>query len=665
MNDGVEACLEYRVVFLLTRPMAPAGHAAADRRPASPSQAQCLPCDQSHTLLKRNFPRHGTLADGSIGAAAASVLLPLRPARSPSPSSSLDSLGCTRAPAPTNHAPISTVSLPRLITHSAFALAAGDKQTSRERAAARRMDRYRIAPARPVCLSAAGVGVHLRPAAPSGRRSSGAEIGIFTAERYFSAADVGRRDAAMIPAPALPDHRDHELPPRLSVPAVADAASQSGRTVASSEASWNSRSGLLSAGHLAAARQETRSVGACGASVCGSDHQGYRGRRTGGGGSAQRWTLFGRDCPCAGRKAVTVDFASEPRSPAAAAHFHAKFSPQCAIEECLESAIFKVKHPSPPLRAATTEEEEEPTKVKVTVTPGSRAFPLAAADNGFAAVPSRSTDVPFAALSNADIDRRVLSSGGLTFPALGAGRVVSGGGGDGVLDEPRRVSLEVFRPIDEDSVMLADPPPAAVPLAGRVGLLPRAPPAVAALVVDEEAMSDASSDLFDLESFAASSSYPTTYRGRVSRRNSADDDPPYVSAAAAAEPALSECMYPASEASVVWSVATAEGGAFDAASVANFSSAASACCVDELRYVVPESPEARFTAAMSRSSRWKKSGGGGFLSSCRCEKAVSVGPTPVRVVRPPAHPGAAAKRSGDGGASRYHHHGRAHVPVRT
>ena len=97
-----------------------------------------------------------------------------------------------------------------------------------------------------------------------------------------------------------------------------------------------------------------------------------------------------------------------------------------------------------------------------------------------------------------------------------------------------------------------------------------------------------------------------------------------------------ECMYPASEASVVWSVVTAEGGAFDAASVANFSSAASACYVDDLRYTVPESPEAGFTAAMSRSAGRKKSGGGGgFMSSCRCEKAVSVGPTPVRVVRPP------------------------------
>ena len=52
--------------------------------------------------------------------------------------------------------------------------------------------RERIALAWPVCLSAAAMGsgeVHLGPAAlSSGRQSGRAEIGIFTAECYFSAA---------------------------------------------------------------------------------------------------------------------------------------------------------------------------------------------------------------------------------------------------------------------------------------------------------------------------------------------------------------------------------------------------------------------------------------------------------------------------------------------
>ena len=248
----------------------------------------------------------------------------------------------------------------------------------------------------------------------------------------------------------------------------------------------------------------------------------------------------------------------------------------------------------------------------------------------------------------------MVSSGGsgFTFPVII---------GPAVVDEPPRESLEVFRPIDEDSVVLVDPPPPAI---GAAGFL-RAPAAV-----DD----DASSDLFDLESFAASSSYPTTYRGgRGSRRNSREDDDHHL-AYAAAEPALSECgMYAPSEASVVWSVATAEGVAYDAGSVANFSSAASACCADDFRFVpLPQSAAAGhddgFTAAMSRSAGRKKGGGGGFLDSCRCEKAVSVGPSPVRVARPPAVPAktTASRAMGleSGGAARYHNR-RVHMPVRT
>ncbi|KAL6849923.1 hypothetical protein ACP4OV_020550 [Aristida adscensionis] len=504
------------------------------------------------------------------------------------------------------------------------------------------MDKYsRVAPARPVSLSGAGPGGHLRPAAcgAARRRSGGAEIGIFTAERYFSAADVVRRDATAV-RPAPPD--DDE-PPRLSVAMVDVASCQSGRTAASSEASWNSRSGLLSGGHSAAARHKWGGGGGGATTVVPSDQRCRGGKPPG---SGHRWTLFGRDCPCAGRKAVTVDVASEPRSPMAAPpSSHARFSAHSAVEECLESMIFKAKAPSSPPRTAS----DEPVKVKVT--PGGRGFPLAADDVVFAAAgaPSKGAPVPFASAFAADVvGRRVMSSGGaFTFPAvLGAARVTSGI----AVDEPPRDSLEVFRPIDEESVVLGDDPPPPLPaILSRGRDVGNVRAQAVAAAADEEAMSDASSDLFDLESFAASSSYPTTYRGRGSRRNSADDELPY--AAAVAEPALSECMYAPSEASVVWSVATAEGGAFDAASMANFSSAASACGAEEFRFPAPESPAA-FTAAMSRSAGRKKGGGGGFLSSCRCEKAVSVGPTPVRMAKPPVHPGAAGKAGGAGAARR-------------
>jgi hypothetical protein len=173
----------------------------------------------------------------------------------------------------------------------------------------------------------------------------------------------------------------------------------------------------------------------------------------------------------------------------------ARFSAQSAVEECLESAIFKAKPLSPP----------RPAKVKVTVTtPGSRAFPLAvndvhevaaASNRGAAAVPSKAFAAAIGRLA-----------GGFTFPAAMFTGSASG-------DEPLRASLEVFRPIDEDSVMLADPPPPAMSAESFRGhdLVLRAPAVTAAaLATDEEAMSDASSDLFDLESFAALSSYPTT-----------------------------------------------------------------------------------------------------------------------------------------------------------
>ncbi|KAK3163510.1 hypothetical protein QOZ80_1AG0004620 [Eleusine coracana subsp. coracana] len=477
------------------------------------------------------------------------------------------------------------------------------------------MDRYRVAPARPVCLSSAGPGGHLRP------RSSGAEIGIFTAERYFSAADVIKRHDAVL---LRPDHHHHDPPPlpsRMSA-AASDAASQSGRhTAASSEASWNSRSGLLSGGahhSPAVTRMKATSRAGNGSKKSGSG-----------------WTL----CPCLnGRKAVMVT--SEPRSLAT----DARFSAQSAVDECIESAIFKPVIKSPPLPTMSDEEEVPAAKTKVTVTPGTRAFPLAA------------NNVPAEAFAAA-IGRRAGGAGGFTFPAAAAARFVTTGVVD---DEPPRASLEVFRPIDEDSVMVADPPPpmGAVPR-GRQDLV---------VVVDEEAMSDASSDLFDLESFAASSSYPaTSFRGgRRSRRNSDDDDHlplPY------AEPALSECMYAPSEASIVWSVATAEGGAFDAASAANFSSAASACggvAMEDFRFVVPGDDEFAAAMSVSRSGAGRNKKGGGFLDSCRCEKAVSVGPTPVRMVRPPAYPSAAAAaKAKKGSAARRHPAGRVHVPVRT
>uniref|UniRef100_A0ACD5VN70 Uncharacterized protein n=1 Tax=Avena sativa TaxID=4498 RepID=A0ACD5VN70_AVESA len=489
------------------------------------------------------------------------------------------------------------------------------------------MDRYRVAPSsRPVFLS--GASHRLQPAV--GRRSGAAEmeLDIFTAERYFNAADAVKYSAAAVHAADAPTNQT---------------------TAASSEASWNSRSGLLASNQsssaataTATARQHDK-IGYGGGDgidlglgivvqVTRDDRHHRSGKKPG-----QRWGLFSRDCPCAGRKAVTVDVSSEPPSPTTPRVQHAR------LDVMEDRAVFKANGLPPP------SPNDEPGVMKIMSTTGSCAFPLRANSNSIL-VPAPNKGGGGASSFPAfppDVGRRVVSSGsGFTFPVIGPA----------IVDEPPRESLEVFRPIDEDSVVLVDPPP---PL-GSAGFL-RAPAVVAD---DDDARSDASSDLFDLESFAASSSYPTTYRGRSSRRNSGDDDH-----LAVAEPALSECMYAPSEASVVWSVATAEGVAYDAGSMANFSSAASACCVDDFRFVPTESATGHdgFTAAMSRSAGRKKASGGGFLNSCRCEKAVSVGPTPVRVARPPAVPAKTASRAmglESGGVARYHNR-RVHMPVRT
>lgn len=185
---------------------------------------------------------------------------------------------------------------------------------------------------------------------------------------------------------------------------------------------------------------------------------------------------------------------------------------------------------------------------------------------------------------------RVPFTDGFTFPVLnpnaGSTAKLRIQNGTAVVGEdPPRESLEVFQPPD-DAAAAADSKPLSFPF----------PPAKPRDDGDDGA-SDASSDLFEIESFstATQSTCLAAYRRRS--RDSFDE-----------ETATPECYEP-SEASIEWSVTTAEGYGYEE-SIAG-SSAATAF-------------------GGGAAEQWKRKGGNGLLVSCRCEKAVSVGPQPVK-----------------------------------
>ncbi|XP_004493292.1 protein PHYTOCHROME KINASE SUBSTRATE 4 [Cicer arietinum] len=181
---------------------------------------------------------------------------------------------------------------------------------------------------------------------------------------------------------------------------------------------------------------------------------------------------------------------------------------------------------------------------------------------------------------------RVPFTDGFTFPVLNSNSTsttVKPKNGV-VLEDPPRDSLEVFRPPEEvafDAKTLNFP----------------FPPAMSRIIVDDgDAASDASSDLFEIESFstATQSSHAAVYRRNS--RDSFDEG--------STTTAMTECYEP-SEASIEWSVTTADG-------------------YDE-SYGGGSGVGGGVTA-----EHWKRKGGNGLLVSCRCEKAVSVGPQPVK-----------------------------------
>ncbi|XP_078159891.1 phytochrome kinase substrate 4 [Carex rostrata] len=380
------------------------------------------------------------------------------------------------------------------------------------------------------------------------RRIDDAELSIFDAKKYFNECSVTEKQ---------------DMPTSQCASSVASIESYGKNyrnggiltSAASSEASWNSQSGLLS--------RPSGSVKVKLTSYSPKEKPKpppSPGRR-----------MFTLRCPCVGKKSIEIDDKlSEPKSPI------------CSKSTNMSSMANKLQgNQIEDDSASSIVPLEALTKVRISSSTWSKERDFIRPSTLYS--PKASPPFP------TEVARTITKPIVFSLPNVMNKETKT------TIIEPPRESIEVF---------------------GST-----AAPARIILKTDDDQLSDASSDLFELESFTANSLGTTSY-GR--RRNSLDDllDPRRLAQLPPGlrqnpdESAQSECCYPPSEASVQWSVTTAEG--FDRASVANFSSAASE--YDEMRYIQAE------RARIDKRKPVAGAGGGigGGLLSCRGDKAVQV-----------------------------------------
>lgn len=461
---------------------------------------------------------------------------------------------------------------------------------------------------------------YLQPVEPSNQVDD-SEISIFDARKYFN--EIGsdpkgskrvspvNANVNVINLERISERCDFSSVPRFSsASSSVDGYSRNYRArsfhatpTASSEASWNSQTGLLS-----------NPPGAIAVSIRNpprSDDKKIR--------SATKW-LLGRKCPCSGKKSVQVEEKlSEPRTPSRLNH-NSKVSLNLKLKRQIFGPVENIKE-------------------KSLVTPGWLERPetiynpqrISAENNPF---PSGLGHHRVVASGRSFRD----STTGFTFPILDQTpspiKLVSNGLPSSDYnpppeEDPPRDSLEVFLPADNPL------PTKSIIENHRLQSL---------TVTDDDIASDASSDLFEIESFSTqTTSYPMY--NVINRQDSLDEAASFSARRLAAangggsycrqnldEPktpsiAPTECYEP-SEDSVDWSVTTAEG--FDRGTVTNFSVTASE--VDDETAMRHYESEKNSDGGGGGGGGSKRRGGNSGLLNCRCEKAVSVGPHPVKCV---------------------------------
>ncbi|XP_044491383.1 protein PHYTOCHROME KINASE SUBSTRATE 4 [Mangifera indica] len=432
-------------------------------------------------------------------------------------------------------------------------------------------------------------------------QGANAEISIFDARKYFNETSVNEAKVSkrVSPVNVISLERISEPSDLLAVPRFSSASSFDGfprnyrarsfnaTPTTSSKASWNSQTGLLSnpPGAIAVSMRNLT-----------SDQD-----KKGGPATASKW-LFGRMCPCSGKKSVQVEenlsvLASESKTPP---HLYKKKQTHKSIEVSMDTSNW-------------SESREVISKSATYRISAENRFP------------------------NLGLGHRIFASGraysdsttGFTFPKLKQNTPP--------YPDPPLESLEIFQPSDETSVSRKS-----TELKNQTKLVSRqsftfpASPSRARIAEDDVA-SDTSSDLFEIESFSTQSTlYPMHHR-----RDSLDEASSFDARRLTAtningsliyncrrsldEPMTpsiltTECYEP-SEASIDWSVTTAEG--FDKGSVTDYSVVASE--IDDMAMVHQEN------GGGGCGGSGKKKIGNGLLN-CRCEKAVNVGPNPVKYV---------------------------------
>lgn len=532
------------------------------------------------------------------------------------------------------------------------------------------------------------------------------ELSIFDARNYFNDSIVNNNSSTtqqQQKKKILNIHQHHHIPAvytpasQLSASLVADGfrrrsgSLQSYATpTASSEASWNSHTGLLTNrpdGALSISESSLRSSSRLELDPAARKNKG------GPGPAAARWFLFRRKiCPCSGKKSVQVkkikptsflattpiSYSSRPKNeviiPAAAPH-----TTIIRMQEEEESVVVDDSDKT------VANSNYNCTRISVGGGGGGGGgftFP------NLLNPPTNSYTSPM--IKNVLINTRAAAIHHLPHDMMMSERVPFA-----AQEDLPRDSLEVFQPsgggdgrrglLIRNSVVKASAASRPRPRDdddGRLVLSAFVPPAAFSSPprpVDTDDMgSDASSDLFEIESLSTtdqSSSYPimtaSTYRPHPAaaaaalltgrHRDSLDEARPRFSTANNSNNNNNyyDDQYEPSEASVAWTVTTA---AYDQASMAGCS--VSASDVEEFTRLQVRlhhhllSADQNNTTTINdqggrrqiRSDPSSGTSGGGILMSCRCEKAVSVGPDPVKFHAP--------LRSSGGGSTFRHVSGR-------